>query len=377
MTNPSLLYGVQGTGNGHISRARLMAAEFARLDIQVDYLFSGRARDSYFDMDEFDRCQFGTGLSFTTSQGRIRKLQTLRNSQPLRYASEVTSLRTDRYDLVISDFEPTVSWAAQLRKTPTIALGHQYALTAQAPRPVGDLFAKWILRNFAPADHRIGFHWHPYDRLTLPPMIETDLTPIENTQAFTLVYLPFEDQNETVSLLQQLRGEHFVMYSPAATQQTQSRNVSIYPLSKNGFRHHLQRCSRVICNTGFELIAESLHLGKPIMTKPLAGQFEQTANAMALKQLKLATVARQISVLNLDRFIFTNAASPRIQYPNVARELAEFSLRRVNEALSQEDCDVALEELARRLWSQVEQHAADGSRLPSPAAPITPSLAAA
>jgi UDP:flavonoid glycosyltransferase YjiC (YdhE family) len=35
-----ILYGVQGTGNGHISRARLMADAFSRRnDVEVDYLF--------------------------------------------------------------------------------------------------------------------------------------------------------------------------------------------------------------------------------------------------------------------------------------------------------------------------------------------------
>lgn len=364
MNHPSILYGVQGTGNGHISRARLMAAEFARLDVQVEYLFSGRAEASYFDMEEFGNRQYRTGLSFTTRQGRIRKFQTLKNSKPLRYASEVNSLRTDRYDLVISDFEPTVTWAAQLRKTPSLAMGHQYALTNTAPRPQGDLFAKWVIRHFAPADQRIGLHWHPYGRQTLPPMIDTDLTPINNSQSFTLVYLPFEDQNETVALLQQLRGEHFVMYSPQATQETQSRNVSIYPLSKHGFRHHLQRCNRVICNTGFELIAEALYLGKPVMTKPLSGQFEQVANAMALKELKLATITRQIGVLNLDKFIYSTHSRPRILYPNVARELAELCLQRVTDNLSAEESDAALESLAARLWSQV-MTLSDGYPLPA------------
>ncbi len=355
MNQPSLLYGVQGTGNGHISRARLMATEFARLDVQVDYLFSGRAQARYFDMEEFGNPQYRTGLSFKTRQGRIRKLQTLKCNKPLRYATEVSTLRADRYSLVISDFEPTVAWAARLRRTPSLALGHQYALTDRAPRPQGDPFAKWIIRNFTPANQRIGFHWHPYDRLTLPPMIDTDLTPVSNSQSFTLVYLPFEDQQATVALLQQLRGEHFVLYSPEITQETQSRNVSIYPLSKQGFRHHLQRCNRVICNTGFELIAEALYLGKPVMTKPLTGQFEQIANAMALNELQLATITRQLGVLDLDKFVATTRTQPRIAYPNVARELAEFCLQRVSGNMSPEDCDVALAALAARLWSDVVQ----------------------
>ncbi len=373
MNQATILYGVQGTGNGHISRARLMASEFARLDVPVDYLFSGRAQAAYFDMEEFANRRFETGLSFKTHRGRIRKLQTLKNSKLLSCAREITALRTDRYKLVISDFEPTSAWAARLRGTPTLALGHQYALTQRAPMPQGDLFAKWIARHFTPANQRIGFHWHPYDSLTLPPMIDTTLTPISNSQSFTLVYLPFEELQETLTLLQQLRSEHFVVYSPDVSRETQSRNVSIYPLSKNGFRHHLQRCTRVICNTGFELIAESLHLGKPVLTKPLAGQFEQVANAMALKELQLASITPQISVLGLDKFLASTETRSRIIYPNVARELAEFCLQQADGTLAAEESHEALASLAQRLWSQLDQSASTESQAVGQA----PALAAA
>ena len=369
MHDPSILYGVQGTGNGHISRARLMAAEFNRLGINVEYLFSGRPQSSYFDMEDFTQSRFGTGLSFVTSQGRIHRRKTLTNSQPFRYAREVTTLRTDRHDLVISDFEPTVAWAAQLRKTPTLAIGHQYALDAAAPRPQGDLFAKWVLRYFAPAEQSIGFHWHRYGRLTLPPMIDTSLTPISDSQRFTLVYLPFEDQRETVALLQQIRSEHFVLYSPDAGSETHCHNVSVYPLSRYRFRHHLQRCDRVICNTGFELIAEALHLAIPVLTRPLAGQFEQQANALALKELNLATVNRRLGVHDLDGFVHATIPRRRTVYPNVARELATFCLHRISGELASEKTDAALEDMARGLWAQVSQLSGDAARPDKPDLP--------
>ena len=60
-----LLYGVQGTGNGHIARARIMAAALAeRDDISVDFVFTGRAPERYFDMDVFGQYRTYTGLSF-------------------------------------------------------------------------------------------------------------------------------------------------------------------------------------------------------------------------------------------------------------------------------------------------------------------------
>ena len=63
-----ILYGVQGTGNGHIARARIMAAAFAqRDDFTVDFVFSGRDEDKYFDMEVFGPYRTFRGLTFITS----------------------------------------------------------------------------------------------------------------------------------------------------------------------------------------------------------------------------------------------------------------------------------------------------------------------
>ena len=40
-----ILFGVQGTGNGHISRSRTLARALKSRGVAVDYLFSGRAAD--------------------------------------------------------------------------------------------------------------------------------------------------------------------------------------------------------------------------------------------------------------------------------------------------------------------------------------------
>lgn len=196
----------------------------------------------------------------------------------------------------------------------------------------------------APADSSIGFHWHPYQSNILPPMIDTSLVAINTGQMFTLVYLPYEDLHSTVELLQQFQREHFVVYSPAVSIETQLRNVSIYPLSSSGFKHHLQRCSRVICNAGFELISEALYLGKPVLTKALEGQFEQSANALTLEKLGLAYVTRTLSIFSLDSFIDNSVQCEPILYPNVAKAL-------VDHCLQGSPADVP--ELSRSLWSQV------------------------
>ena len=58
-----ILFGVQGTGNGHISRSRTLARALKARGIEVDYLFSGRAADGYFEMGEFGDYRTFPGLA--------------------------------------------------------------------------------------------------------------------------------------------------------------------------------------------------------------------------------------------------------------------------------------------------------------------------
>jgi len=42
---------------------------------------------------------------------------------------------------------------------------------------------------------------------------------------------------------------------------------------------------QVVCNAGFELPGEALHLGKKLLLRPLDGQIEQESNALAMVEL--------------------------------------------------------------------------------------------
>ena len=46
-----ILYGVQGTGNGHYQDSRLLPE--LRPGIDIDFVFSGRRREDFFDMASF------------------------------------------------------------------------------------------------------------------------------------------------------------------------------------------------------------------------------------------------------------------------------------------------------------------------------------
>ena len=49
----NILYGVQGTGNGHISRSREIIRHLKDRGHHVEVILSGRAPDAFWDMDDF------------------------------------------------------------------------------------------------------------------------------------------------------------------------------------------------------------------------------------------------------------------------------------------------------------------------------------
>ncbi len=317
-----IFYGVQGTGNGHITRARVMAKELKLAGIDVSFQFTGREANEYFDMEVFNGYQHKTGLTFNTNKGQVSYLKTAIESSPVRFVKDVKQLDLTDYDLVISDFEPVTAWAAKSQKKQVLGIGHQYAFNHQIPRAGADPLANTVMRYFAPADIGVGLHWHHFNQPILPPIIETpelSSTVIKNK---ILVYLPFESQEAVIKLLSPYTDYQFYMYSPVPIESKHS-HIIYNPLSRDGFQKDLSDCVGIISNAGFELASEALKLGKKILAKPLHAQMEQISNAAALKQLNYGQTMMDMDPAIIKNWLEDDNAI-KINYPNVARLIVDW-----------------------------------------------------
>ncbi len=317
-----ILYGVQGTGQGHISRARAMARALAGRHVEVTWLFSGRPRDRLFDMEPFGDFLHRRGLTFTTRAGRMRHLATIRDNNIFEFLRDVRRLDLRDYDAVVTDFEPVSAWAGRRAGIRTIGIGHQYAFGDDTPVAGHSWLARQIMSRFAPVDEPLGLHWYPYADNVLPPIL--DLPELACDQGdHVVVYLPFEDQDEVTRLLQSFPGQRFVQYS-AAIDDLPCGNVIRRRANVHGFKRHLAASAGVICNSGFELISECLQWHKPVLTKPLAGQMEQVSNALALEQLGYATASDTLDVRVVSRWLENRGSAPAVRFPDVADTLARW-----------------------------------------------------
>ncbi|QTL36687.1 MJ1255/VC2487 family glycosyltransferase [Pseudoalteromonas viridis] len=318
-----ILYGVQGTGNGHITRARVMAECFTRLGIDVDYLFSGRPDERYFDMSVFGDYQTRRGISFATRHGRLNYQGTLQQLRVGRFIQDVRRFDMRGYDMVFNDFEPITAWAARRAKVPVVAMSHQSAfLSPQVPIFGGNFLLRSLIRWFAPADIHLGVHWQPFAENIVPPFIPYQPGDFGNQSIANkvLVYLPFEDLSHIVELLKDFPDKEFYCYHPDA-KDTSLNHIHLRAPSREGFIADLANASGVVANAGFELSSEALKFGKKLLLKPLQGQFEQQSNAMTLQNLGLAQVMNYLNSEALDEWLELPAGQ-QINFPSDATPLA-------------------------------------------------------
>src|ERR1044071_6619985 len=109
----NILFGIQGTGNGHLSRARDIYPELAKYG-NVDVLISGIQADvdlpypvkyRYYGMSFIFGKSGGVDIWATAGKLRLRRLM-----------RDVKELPVEKYDLVINDFEPVSAWACKLNE---------------------------------------------------------------------------------------------------------------------------------------------------------------------------------------------------------------------------------------------------------------------
>ena len=338
-TGFKILFGIQGTGNGHLTRSRLLAKALAERGARVQYLVSGRQKSELNDMEVFGNYWHRDGFTFVAKNGRINFFQTLVHNRFFGFIRDVWQLNVKDYDIIISDLEPVTAWAGYLGNKAVIGFGHQYSFDYDVPILQRYSIAGLAIKLFAPATETIGLHWVSFDnRPILPPIIDTTIQccPDEN---HIVVYLPFENQDDVASLLNRFSGYRFKIYGPRAPEVI--GNAEFFQMSVKGFKESLQSSRGVICNCGFTLIAECIHIGLPVLTKPLKGQIEQLANAYTLEQRHLAEVFYCLTYENLSHFIETARRKEANPYPNVADALAGWVVS---------GCRETVAELSEKLW---------------------------
>lgn len=318
-----ILYAIQGTGNGHLTRAKEiipMLQEKGELDILVS------GNENNLDLG-FEIKYNLNGLNFTLGKkGGIDFWSSFKKMKLSRFYNEIKNLPVKEYDLIINDFEPVSAWAAKLNNVNIISLSHQNAVLDTASPKYGKYkIETFILKYYAPAKTRFGFHFRAYSSATFTPIIRKKIRTknISNKGHFT-VYLPSYNIEKLTKILSQIPIVKWHVFSKEVKSLIFKKNITIYPINEFDFIKSIASSAGVLCGAGFETPSEALYLNKKLMVIPMKNQYEQQCNALALKEMGVYTIKKlnKKNVSKIAEWIHSDTII-KVDYPDTTEEIIE------------------------------------------------------
>lgn len=287
-----ILYAVQGTGNGHITRA-IEIIPYLQQKGEVDILVSGIQSDIELPFEVKYRFK---GLSFIFGKkGGVDFWKTFVKLNSIKLIKEIKKLDLKPYDLIISDFEPISCWAAIKAKKECIGLSNQSAtLHPLAPKPKkNDIIGKLVLQNYAPTTYNYGFHFKRLDGTIFTPIIRKQVRELTPTnEGHYTVYLPSYEDSQILKWLKKMPNTNWQVFSKNSKKDIQIKNIRITPIDTDLFLKSMASAEGVLCNAGFGTASEALFLKKKLMVIPMKKQLEQAYNAEMLQEMGVSVIKK-------------------------------------------------------------------------------------
>ncbi len=318
-----ILYAVQATGNGHISRAHQLYPYLAEIG-EVDIFLSGSNANLPMDIPVKYKAE---GLSLFYNQcGGLDYFKSISKFSWSRVLKEARSIPVEKYDLIINDFDHITARACKNKGVPSIQFGHQGSFMSKVtPRPSKrSWIGEYILKNYAPAERYVGLHFERYDNFIFPPVIkDVFINAQPKDHGHITVYLPSYEKVCLTKIFHEIAPKTIHWFVKDVDKPYVDGNIHYFPIQQHYFNESLLYCHGLLTGGGFETPAEALYLGKKLLTIPIQGQYEQECNAAALEQMGIP----KLSVLNCDSkqgfFDWINSPSihPRIEANDISETL--------------------------------------------------------
>ncbi len=311
----NILYGVNGEGSGHSTRAKEVITHLQSQGHKLHLVSFDRGlrnlRESFPVTEIF-------GFQLTYINNRVRYKRTVASNlvkapKAARSLKELSRLvEENNIELVITDFEPLTCHVGHRKGLPVIAIDNQHAITnTRVSLPHGfkrDVAAvKMVTRMMTPhADAYLVLSFFPAEvkrrnTFLFPPILRQEILSAKpQTGDHVLVYVT-SPARELAALLKQVRCK-FIAYGFGM--EGQDGNVLFKKPSMDGFLRDLTGAKAVMANAGFSLVSEALHLRKPYLAIPVKNQFEQTFNAYYVDKLGYGAWWEELGKEKIESFLF-------------------------------------------------------------------------
>ena len=319
-----ILYAIQGTGNGHLSRSMDIVPLLKKMG-DVDVLVSGTQGDLNLPFAIKYKLH-GFGFVFGKAGG-VDLWKSFLRSRLRKFIKEINTLPIDKYDLVINDFEPVSAWACYINNKPCIGLSHQAAvLHENAPKPEDtDMMGRLILKNYAPVTAQYGFHFKSFDKNIFTPVIRQQVRDQEITiKGHYTVYLPAYDDKRLIKRLSEFKDVEWDVFSKHNKKVFKHKNVSIQPIDNKAFIKSMAQSAGVLSGGGFETPAEALFMKKKLLVIPMKNQYEQQLNAAALKDMGVPVI-KSLKPKHDEKIQdwLTNGKPVKVNYPDNTQQVLD------------------------------------------------------
>ena len=331
----NILYGVNGEGAGHSTRAKEVLTHLVSQGHNVHVASFDRGMQNL--RDSFNVTEI-YGFRFAYVNNRVRYKRTIaKNLMTVSHAAKSLSLlnalvEDERIDLVITDFEPLTCHVGHKRGLPVVSIDNQHCLTnavVSYPKQYrrDAAAAKIVTKLMTPHANAymvISFFKAPIRKrntFLFPPLLRQqilDAIPSEGDHVLLYVTSPAP---ALAKLLGSIRCR-FVAYGFG--REGSDGNIIFKKPSLDGFFSDLTSARAVIANSGFSLVTEALHLGKPYLAVPVSHQFEQTFNAYWLEKSGYGAYWEDLNKERVESFLFN--------LPHYRESLASYP-RQGNQAL--------------------------------------------
>jgi uncharacterized protein (TIGR00661 family) len=311
----NILYGVNGEGSGHSTRAKEVISHLQAKGHAVRVVSFDRGLRNLsenFDVTEI----YGLRLAYVNNQMRYKRT-VARNlvTAPLaaRSLARLMKLADEwKIELVITDFEPLSCHVGHRKHLPVISIDNQHCLTnteAESPRHSRrDAAAvKLMTRLMTPRANAylvLSFFPVPVRKrktFIFPPIVRREILQKKPWSGdYVLVYVT-SPSPEMAKMLKSVRCR-FVAYGFG--REAVEANIQFKKPSLNGFMDDLVGCKAVVANSGFSLVSEALYLGKPYLAVPVRNQFEQTFNAFHLDKMGYGACWEELNKERVESFLF-------------------------------------------------------------------------
>lgn len=313
----NILYGVNGEGAGHSTRAKEVLTHLVAQGHRVQVASFDRGLQNLKDRFEVTEIY---GFHFAYVNNRVRYKRTIAKNlitvpQARKSLSRLNALVDDAsIDLVITDFEPLTCHVGHRRHLPVISIDNQHCLTnavVSYPRQYrrDAAAAKIVTRVMTPHANAylvISFFTAPIRKrntFLFPPLLRQEIlnaSPSNGDHILVYVTSPAPD---LATLLGSVRAE-FIAYGFGREGKNEQGNVTFKKPSLDGFFADLVSAKAVIANSGFSLLTEALHLGKPYLAVPVSHQFEQIFNAYWLEKSGYGAYWEKLNKERVESFLY-------------------------------------------------------------------------